>query len=492
MFHSTDKSFHKSSAQTGVAFSAGERLALLGDIARIGLLLGKSLTDAALPLKWGEKMKEAEEAAPLERMRGLAEQWSGARSVLPAAAALPDAALRQMAAAVPAAQARGGQQMAQELARRPAGASVWLAASRKGVEHSGNRGDKAETDSRNGAGRITESRLRADADTPANRFIATALTAWRDEARTLAALADFCDETELAQEMIGIAAQADRWRRHPAWRERRTQTAAQTAAALANVPRWPAAHRALAGVWRAANRGLRFDWQNSLRTQWPALEAWRLYEIWCYLQVAEVLLAAEWRVSGEFGAGRAETNNAASAIRVSAQGVALSLAKGRRSELHFARGGERLTLTYQTLFPSAAQSQNFSDAGFCVSRSHAMQPDICLTRGGAIFLLDPKFRAYDANETDANAAFARADSAMQDDINKMHAYRDAIVRNGKNVVTAAWCLFPGGPNSDAPPVIAFPPAVPERPFGAAGIGAVCLRPGQSAANLRHLLESWSS
>ena len=464
-----------SSGQTAVAFTARERFALRNDIARIGLLLGKALAEPILPLAKGKGQADAEDAAPLEQMRRLAEQWMAAQSLLPDAAARRDAALTQIAASVPAAQARGGRRAANEIARRPQSAAAWLAAASGGAESGA------------GEGRISETRPQSVAETPANRFVVTLLEAWREEAQTLAALASFCEEAELAAAMERIAEQAGRWRSRPEWRGLCPLPAAQTRSIAANVPRWPAAHRALAEVWRLGRRELRLDWKNSLRTDWPALEAWRLYEIWCYLKTAEILSDAGWRIQKE-----SAESGGASAVRVSTQGISLRLEKGRRSELRFARDGETLTLAYQTMFPGAAQSQRFAaDAGRCVSRSHAMQPDICLTFGGRLLLLDPKFRAYEAPEANENADFARADGAMQEDINKMHAYRDAIVCGADSAVAAAWCLFPGGPDASSQRTIAFPPATPQRPFGTAGIGAICLRPGHSANNLAKLLEAWT-
>lgn len=472
MFQDNDKSCDLLLTQTGVAFSASERLALLNDIARIGLLLGKSLTESVLPLTKGEKRANRVIVAPLEQMRRLAEQWRTARTLLPDATARQDTALTEIAATLPAAQSRGGRKAANEIARRPQSRAAWLAAaSEKGAAAAGRS-------------RISEARPLSVTDTPANRFVVTLLENWRDRARTLAALAEFCAEAELAAEMERIAKQAEQWRQRPEWRGLRPLNAAQSFGAALSVPRWPAAHRALAEQGRMTDRALRFDWKNSLRTDWPELEAWRLYEIWCYLKIAETLSGAGWKAQKKNSGGAG-----GSAVRVSTQGISLQLEKGRKSELLFARDSKELTLTYQTLFPSAAQSLNFA-AARCVSRTHAMQPDICLEFGGRLYLLDPKFRAYETTQGSENAHFARADSAMQEDINKMHAYRDAIVCDEKNVVAAAWCLFPGGPNNERSQVIAFPPAVPENPFGAAGIGAICLRPGRSTENLALLLELW--
>jgi site-specific DNA recombinase len=73
---------------------------------------------------------------------------------------------------------------------------------------------------------------------------------------------------------------------------------------------------------------------------------------------------------------------------------------------------------------------------------------------------------------------------------KMHAYRDAIVRQGEGVVDAAWCLFPG-PAQDGPVVIAYPASSEREPFGRAGVGAVRMRPGEDHASLARLIALWA-
>lgn len=471
MFHYNDNS----SVPVGVSFSIHERFALLDDFARIGLLLGRDFTDSILPLRKGSEIAARDSHSPLEQMLRLTERWNAAQSLLLQIAARQDIALTQAAVSVPVTQSRGGHSTAAEISRRPQNASAWLTAA------NGN-GSGA------GASRISESRPQTTNDTLANRFVATLLEEWRDSALTLANLADFCAETQRAAQMREIAEQAARWRSRPEWRELRPLSAAQCATLSEHAARWPAAHRALAQTWLFERNELRIDWKNTLRTEWPALESWRLYEMWCYLKVAEALQISGWKIQSGQG-----TKEAESAIRVSMQGIALTLEKGRKSELNFKRGGETLTLTYQSLFPSAAQSRKRNeDSRRFVSRSHAMQPDICLHWRSRLYLLDPKFRAYEAQPpaADEKADFIRANSAMQDDINKMHAYRDAIVRDQMGAVAAAWCLFPGGADCLQNPVIAFPPAAPGNPFGAAGVGAIRLRPGHATEILSRLLESW--
>src|SRR5262249_4235430 len=131
------------------------------------------------------------------------------------------------------------------------------------------------------------------------------------------------------------------------------------------------------------------------------------------------------------------------------------------------------------------------------SRTHAMQPDIALLHRDRLYLLDPKFRTYlpdaEPSAEDArpltDATFGRAAAALYRDIDKMHAYKDAMVRAGEPTVEAAWSLFPGTPDGDAP-VIAYPTAGPQAEFGTAGIGALRLRPAGDGEAFRRLLASW--
>ena len=160
------------------------------------------------------------------------------------------------------------------------------------------------------------------------------------------------------------------------------------------------------------------------------------------------------------------------------------------------RGKERLELFYQPLFLSANRDavpaagaapmsgeERASEGGFA-SLTHTMQPDIGLCREGRWLLLDPKFRTY------------TEPGAEQADVDKMHTYRDAIVRRSSRhrAVTAAWCLFPGEAAEEIAlqtAIRAYPVATAERPFGAAGIGALRLRPGDpgSAAGLEQWLKT---
>ena len=116
---------------------------------------------------------------------------------------------------------------------------------------------------------------------------------------------------------------------------------------------------------------------------------------------------------------------------------------------------------------------------------------------GRLILLDPKFKRF----TEAEAA--------QEDIDKMHTYRDAITYGGQRgfergsksrvepAVSAAWCLFAGNagnPGQDlnggfaSPLIYAYPTpdsqGASPHPYGTAGVGAFRLRPGEPTTSER--------
>jgi hypothetical protein len=411
---------------------------------------------------------------------------------------------------------RGGPKVAGAIAQTPERAAAWRVA-QKAAHH-------PRKNSSGAAPSVPDLLPETTADTRANRLAVTLLEEIGREASALARLARFCGEAGEAVRAEHLAEAARLWRTTTFLRDL-TPLAPRERAGLPggeNTLRSAPAYRALAAHWRRLYAAPRFDWTGSPLLDLPALEAWQLYEIWCFLKVAAALRDEGWRLTG------------GDALRWEAKGLRLALVKGRASRLRYLhpdyytskrRTGkaqvlssretaglapqcsrspetpvsslaaqEVLELFYQPLFPSAnrrarASARACSDeepAAFA-SRSHAMQPDCALQWRGRLYLLDPKCRAY------------ALPGEEQDDVNKMHAYRDAIVRRNAprapRAVAAAWCLFPGEPSPHpalAEAVRAYPTATPERPFGSAGIGAIRLRPGDTAAPslLTRLLRHW--
>src|SRR5581483_6289119 len=368
---------------------------------------------------------------------------------------------------------------------------------------------------------LSEMRPHPTTETYANRLAVTLLDGLVWEAAALAALAAFCGEAEEAARMRRIAEAAARWRANaclcnlPPLAPRERPLRLLAAHAIRSAP----PYRALFGLWRQLNLPLRVPWAGSPLLCLPSLEPWRLYEIWCYLRVAAALQTNGWRAIG------------GNVVRWEPDGLRLALAGGGASRLRFARNGaarrtgpvsdtgpmaasepEALELFYQPLFPSAnlsarrarpeaPEADSLRRTGIeprFASLSHAMQPDIALRWRGRLSLLDAKFRTYAlplAAQADpgkhpgAEDAIIRQSTALLEDVDKMHTYRDAIVGEGRPVVDSAWCLFPGLPE-EGPPIVAYPASTPQQPFGTAGVGALRLRPSANHALLTQLLAQW--
>lgn len=478
-------------SEGAASLAASERRALLEEIGLIGLTLGLGLPSApaySLPLTPGEVAPPA--VSPLERLRLLETLWPSLQAALCGLIRQPLQGAQALPRALPLAQSRGGPSIVQTLARTPAGQAAWAA----GVQREGPRGVKSPS--------VLERRPRPTADIAANRFAAALLRELAREASALASLAAFCGEEAEAARMRQVEAAARLWHDTSFLRDLPALKPQEQASPVRaeNALRSALPYRALFGLWRTLHRPLRFDWSGSPLFCLPSIEAWRLYEVWCFLRAAAALHACGWRVTG------------GDALRWEPNGLRLTLAAGRASRLVFIRAAapvsarrrkgrrnsdsesESLSLFYQPLFPSANQearpaprrdeaSAAESGTGFR-SLSHALQPDIALLWQNRLSLLDAKFRAYAVS------------GAEQDDINKMHAYRDAITRraaggkrNSEAAVAVAWCLFPGEEETGNA-IHAYPRSRPEEPFGAAGVGAIRLRPGGDYGLLTRLLESW--
>ena len=455
--------------ESAVALSAAERRVLLEEIARIGAALGAELISGeSLPLPLTPDDAQGNGAVtPMERLLVLESHWPRAQALLTAMARHPESALKPRAVPVTPARSRGGPEAARALARIPRLHSALAAATDGSL--------------------LLETRRVATPDTPAQHFAAELLRAIALEAEALAELAAFCERTGEEHRARHLAAAARHALAFPFLRDLppRVGQTAQNLLSAESVLRASPPYRALFGLARRLLHPLRFDWTTATPPLLPPSRVlWHLYEVWCFLRTAEALRAEGCRLTG------------GDAIRWEQDGMRLALATGRASRLRFLRGKASLELLYQPLFPSANQAvarrrpESPPGTPALFSRSHAMQPDIALLYRGRLFLLDPKFRAY------------AAPGEEQEDVDKMHTYRDAIARRtetgrGRRVVTAAWCLFPGAPSTEessvpAAALRAFPAATVALPFGTAGVGALRLRPGSpsSHALLLRLLASW--
>jgi hypothetical protein len=168
-----------------------------------------------------------------------------------------------------------------------------------------------------------------------------------------------------------------------------------------------------------------------------------LYEYWCYFAVIDAV-----------------SDVAGPPVRVDRpeHGATGSLLRWA-SRATFASG---VQVVFNERFPGAGSS-----ATTARSSSVPLRPDIVLhVPGRGFHVLDAKFRrAGSAVALDDEGGDGEAD-AIQADIHKMHAYRDALG------CRSAWVLYPG-----RGPVVAFPPLGDGGSTSAEGVGVLPLVPG---------------
>ncbi|MBV9848309.1 MAG: DUF2357 domain-containing protein [Armatimonadetes bacterium] len=313
--------------------------------------------------------------------------------------------------------------------------------------------------------RLEERATAVTPDTPENRAVKAFLAALRRDAAAIGDIAEAVGEEEICRAARTVAGRLRGLIALPLWED-------VTDDALAW--RQPPTHRMLADAryarlaeaMRRYRQSFQFDWANPLFSL-PSRETWRLYEAWGLFQALEALLALGY-------APVADVNAAANALfAVHQERLTFALVKGVESRIGLlCPDGRRLGLFYNRAYPQRVRSL-----------SRTMQPDIAIERigppapnsAGATWILDPKFKTYAAAGSEG------------DDMDQMHAYRDAVVdAGGGKPVARAWCLYAGGVDGGARPLIAYgPPA-------SSIVGALHLRPGDAGGfeRLCHLLAGW--
>ena len=175
----------------------------------------------------------------------------------------------------------------------------------------------------------------------------------------------------------------------------------------------------------------------------------RLYELWCYFQVVATLRS----ILGE--------PNCPQQIRSDGFGTQLDQGVLVEWSEHGVRAG------YNVSFGQSGQHRSYS---------RTMRPDVTIfLRDGGVHILDAKFRV-----TWNDAASANKDTVgdiknfKRDDLDKMHAYRDAIPN-----ARSAWVMYPGTVRRE----------FSDGSAGVSGVGAVPVVPGEGGAiELRALIE----
>lgn len=149
-----------------------------------------------------------------------------------------------------------------------------------------------------------------------------------------------------------------------------------------------------------------------------------LFQTWASLRVlARMLVRAEeagWRVVSQRLA------------RVEEGDVAVELLRDNRAAIELARGGEIVR---------AVPERHYEREGVLRSASHPQRPDLAIERCSregehTVWVLDPKYKIEGDGQGDGRPVKA--------DIDKMHAYRDAIRdASDRRVVRFAATLYPG-------------------------------------------------
>ncbi|MDQ2799846.1 MAG: restriction endonuclease-like protein, partial [Armatimonadota bacterium] len=292
-------------------------------------------------------------------------------------------------------------------------------------------------------------------NTPENRLVKSFWQMLDRDLRTIARLAEAEGESDIVEAAHKSAERLRRmrllwWDEVPA---EVTDRGSPTQRMLSQAP------YARIAAWIGEYRhGFQFDWDAPLFSL-PSRETWQIYEAWCLFQVMEALQRLGYTPV------EALINGSQSLLAIRAGRLRLTLAKGSESQIALrSPQGSRLNLFYNRAY---AQSER--------SLSHTMLPDISLESNGQIWVWDAKFKSY------------AEPGAEGEDINQMHAYRDAIVdTSGQRCVARAWCLYAGQVAQENRAFISYGP--PET----SSVGALCLRPGQQTGfeRLCALLTEW--
>ena len=413
--------------------TAAERSRMLDDIARVSLTAGTALFPGQ---PWQDLDVAAHSLAvhksPVERL-GFIEQalpvlTQAARQIGQSPATTSIAQTRMVTPAI--------------LARR-VGTRALLSAARRGQAAHG----------------LEESVTVLTPDTPENRAAKSFLRLLERDSAAIRRMAEAEEETEASGRAERCAAQfhgllADAW-----WKGVTGDNLAWTK---------PPSQRAMARpeyaqIFRTMRRyraDFAFDWSLPLFAL-PPRETWRLYETWCLFTVLDALRNRGWLPAADVDAATPAL------FAVWESRLTFTSAQGNASRVRLVGPqGRRLSLTYNQTF---AQGER--------SLSHTMQPDITVEDEiqGRLWILDAKFKPYTLPGEEG------------EDVNQMHAYRDAVVGvDGRRCVAHAWCLYAG--QVDAPNRASITYGGGEN----APVGALCLRPGDTASfrNLGDLLTSW--
>ncbi len=319
--------------------------------------------------------------------------------------------------------------------------------------------------------RIAETVATPTTDTPINRAVKAILGQIARDLGQIAALAQATESPNVAREAETLREIVRRRLRRDPW-----QNLPPVPVRNVYPPASAPAYRYLFDQWRRYRGSFAFDWTNPLFTL-PPRETWLLYEYSCLFTVAGALRDLGFRTLS------------ADNFAMSRSGLTFTLEKGHTSRLVFHRkGGPRVTLFYNSNFPRTEAEDNHGWR----SRSHSLRPDIVLEADGRLLIFDAKFKTYaepsTAGDDERQNTWQFRDGALLPDLQQMHTYRDAIVRDGQgNVVSEAWLLYAGHRHLPNPEIVSYPRPTSAQPFGTGRVGALLIRPVMEPECLRNFL-----
>ena len=147
---------------------------------------------------------------------------------------------------------------------------------------------------------------------------------------------------------------------------------------------------------------------------------WNLYEIWCYIKIHNIIKEL----------GYTPINS--SIIQTTSNGITLSLMQSKKAKCIYENdNGNRVELWYNKPYYGLPTTNQRPDTVLCLKGNRFKD---------RVYIFDAKYRLY----IDKNGVIG----PMEDDINVMHRYRDAIVSHRKDIDSfkyetfGAYVMFP--------------------------------------------------
>jgi predicted component of viral defense system (DUF524 family) len=303
-----------------------------------------------------------------------------------------------------------------------------------------------------------------DYDTFENRFVRFALEAFRERCHAIYLAALQARRGALAQEADALAIRFGSWlRRSPFDQVGTLHGFAMTSQVLLREDNY----NALLRRYREFLLTSDIAWEGFDLVQ-ESRDAAKLYEMWVFIQTVRAIASFAEPISG---------GSADALLRLDREGLVVNLRRGAKSEVQFRLGASRISVAYDRTYGGTDADPRPSSRA--ASYSLALRPDVSIEMTAARVrrrgFVDAKYRvdrlsASFADPTLTNdsdpAAEVEMGSFKVDDLNKMHAYRDAI--GGARFAVAA---YPGQETRRFPP--------DHREFATTGgVGAIALGPGE--------------